>query len=161
MCTPRASASTSSGWAYSRSIRSRTRRSRARSRRCWSPADALLTREIVRLDHASDEARAMSEDVAVMIVVAAVVVVALLLIVPLGLRLVAGPEVDRLRRVWPWAASPAVLALTLPRGVPAAVACLPYLAMTLVLAASAALRCLRYVVRGPRPWRWPVEVAVW
>src|SRR5215218_3918423 len=34
MCAPRASASTSSGWAYSRSIRSRTRRSRARSRRC-------------------------------------------------------------------------------------------------------------------------------
>ena len=46
MCTPRASASTSSGCAYSRSIRSRTRRSSARSRRrccrrrvCWSPRD--------------------------------------------------------------------------------------------------------------------------
>src|SRR5690348_10021764 len=38
MCTPRASASTSSGWAYSRSIRSRTRRSSARSRRCCASA---------------------------------------------------------------------------------------------------------------------------
>ena len=33
MAAPRASASTSSGWAYSRSIRSRTRRSCARSRK--------------------------------------------------------------------------------------------------------------------------------
>src|SRR4051794_31027269 len=42
MCAPRASASTSSGWAYSRSIRSFTRRNRARSpRRCASVA--LLT----------------------------------------------------------------------------------------------------------------------
>ena len=40
MCAPRASASTSSGCAYSRSIRSRTRRSRARSRRCCSAAGA-------------------------------------------------------------------------------------------------------------------------
>src|SRR5258708_1647081 len=43
MCAPRASASTSSGCAYSRSIRSRTRRSRARSRRCCSVAGLLLT----------------------------------------------------------------------------------------------------------------------
>ena len=34
-----------SGWAYSRSIRSRTRRSRARSLRCCSAADLLVTRE--------------------------------------------------------------------------------------------------------------------
>src|SRR5215218_2546296 len=47
MCAPRASASTSSGCAYSRSIRSRTRRSRARSRRCSSPAVLLVTSEIV------------------------------------------------------------------------------------------------------------------
>src|SRR5687767_2428985 len=45
MCTPRASASTSNGCAYSRSIRSRTRRSRARSRRCC--VAALVTCEIV------------------------------------------------------------------------------------------------------------------
>src|SRR3954449_12248707 len=43
MLTPRASASTSSGWAYSRSIRSRTRRSRARSRRCSASAGLLVT----------------------------------------------------------------------------------------------------------------------
>src|SRR5215218_6971331 len=43
MYTPRASASTSSGWAYSRSIRSRTRRSSARSRRRCAEAGLLLT----------------------------------------------------------------------------------------------------------------------
>src|ERR1700722_18971551 len=47
MCAPRASASTSSGCAYSRSIRSRTRRSRARSRRCCADADVLVTCKIV------------------------------------------------------------------------------------------------------------------
>src|SRR6266536_4571521 len=47
MCAPRASASTSSGCAYSRSIRSRTRRSRARSRRCCTSAALLVTRNIV------------------------------------------------------------------------------------------------------------------
>src|SRR6478736_3606767 len=47
MCTPRASASTSSGWAYSRSIRSRTRRNSARSRRRSSSARRLVTRPIV------------------------------------------------------------------------------------------------------------------
>src|SRR3712207_8693446 len=36
MWASRASASTSSGCAYSRSMRSRTRRRRTRSRRCWS-----------------------------------------------------------------------------------------------------------------------------
>src|SRR6476659_1829530 len=47
MFTPRASASTSSGCAYSRSIRSRTRRSSARSRRCCASPGVLLTRAIV------------------------------------------------------------------------------------------------------------------
>src|SRR4051812_29401253 len=45
MCTPRASASTSSGCAYSRSIRSRTRRSHARSRRCCAVAGVGVTYE--------------------------------------------------------------------------------------------------------------------
>src|SRR5262245_54746350 len=44
MCAPRASASTSSGCAYSRSIRSRTRRSSARSRRCCAAAGLLVIR---------------------------------------------------------------------------------------------------------------------
>src|SRR5690348_16226821 len=47
MCTPRASASTSSGCAYSRSIRSRTRRNRARSLNRCAGVDVLLTCEIV------------------------------------------------------------------------------------------------------------------
>src|SRR5919107_2813266 len=47
MCASRASASTSSGCAYSRSIRSRTRRSSARSRRCWAAAGVPVTPEIV------------------------------------------------------------------------------------------------------------------
>src|SRR5215207_6029735 len=49
MYAPRASASTSSGWAYSRSIRSRTRRSRARSRRCCAAAGLLVTCAIMPL----------------------------------------------------------------------------------------------------------------
>src|SRR5690606_26914785 len=44
MFTPRASASTFSGCAYSRSIRSRTRRSLARSRSRCAAADLLLIR---------------------------------------------------------------------------------------------------------------------
>src|SRR5690242_7224268 len=47
MFTPRASASTLSGWANSRSIRSRTRRSRARSRRCCAEAALLVTPAMV------------------------------------------------------------------------------------------------------------------
>src|SRR5664279_4132850 len=47
MCAPRASASTSSGSSYSRSIRSRTRRSHARSRRCCAASDLLVTCGIV------------------------------------------------------------------------------------------------------------------
>jgi hypothetical protein len=43
MCAPRASASTSSGCAYSRSIRSRTRRNHTRSRRCCAAAGLLVT----------------------------------------------------------------------------------------------------------------------
>src|SRR3954463_12083238 len=47
MCSPLASASTSSGCAYSRSIRSRTRRSRARSRRCCAVAGEPVMSGIV------------------------------------------------------------------------------------------------------------------
>ena len=47
MFAPRASASTSSGCAYSRSIRSRTRRSHARSLGCCAAAGLLVTCEIV------------------------------------------------------------------------------------------------------------------
>src|SRR5829696_4370033 len=43
MFTPRASASTSNGCAYSRSIRSRTRLSSVRSRRCWASSGRLVT----------------------------------------------------------------------------------------------------------------------
>src|SRR5690349_25024853 len=42
MLTPRASASTFSGCAYSRSIRSRTRRSSVRSPSCWSATTAIV-----------------------------------------------------------------------------------------------------------------------
>src|ERR671934_986870 len=43
MWASRASASTSSGCAYSRSMRSRTRRSSARSRRCCAAAGLVVT----------------------------------------------------------------------------------------------------------------------
>src|SRR5712692_11658720 len=55
MCAPRARASTSSGRSYSRSIRSRTRRSRARScRRCveaaWGGTRVALVTELKEKD---------------------------------------------------------------------------------------------------------------
>jgi Bacteriocin-protection, YdeI or OmpD-Associated len=61
MCAPRASASTSSGCAYSRSIRSRTRRSLARSRRCCAAAGLLVTRKIVRRAAIDAEPRVVAE----------------------------------------------------------------------------------------------------
>ena len=61
MCAPRASASTSSGCAYSRSIRSRTRRSRARSRRCCSSAGLLVTCAIVPAIGTRSYARELAE----------------------------------------------------------------------------------------------------
>src|SRR5690242_3629616 len=51
MCAPRASASTSSGCAYSRSIRSRTRRICARSRSCCAAADLLVTLSMLSIRH--------------------------------------------------------------------------------------------------------------
>ena len=59
MCAPRASASTSSGCAYSRSIRSRTRRSRARSRRCCAAAGLLV---ICESCHVAPEAPNAADD---------------------------------------------------------------------------------------------------
>src|SRR3954468_22314917 len=57
MWAPRASASTSSGCAYSRSMRSRTRRSRARSRRRSSAAALAVTTRIVPHTSALDVGR--------------------------------------------------------------------------------------------------------
>src|SRR4051794_29960667 len=65
-----------------------------------------------------------------------VVAVCVLLIVPLGLGVLGRGR--RLVRCWPAAAIPAVLALLLPRGAPAAVLCLPYL--TACLAVPVVLR---------------------
>src|SRR5215208_4821233 len=67
MWASRASASTSSGCAYSRSIRSRTRRSRARSRRCCAaddPPDAGLAAVAVLLwlPDAADKSSAVPRD---------------------------------------------------------------------------------------------------
>jgi hypothetical protein len=104
----------------------------------------------------------------VLVLVRLVVVVAVLGIVPLGLRLVAGGDVDLLRRVWLGPAALACLALWLPRGGVASVLCLPYLALTLALALAAGRRVLGYleVLRGRGPGlghhaaQWSVEAAV-
>ncbi|GIF74825.1 YndJ family protein [Asanoa siamensis] len=60
---------------------------------------------------------------------------AMLVLVPLALRLVGAPVA--VRRVWPWVALPAAVALWLPRGTGAALLAVPYLALTVVLAAGA------------------------
>ena len=65
---------------------------------------------------------------------------AMVVLVPLAMDLVGGRA--GLRRVWPWVALPAAVALWLPRGAGAALLAAPYLLMTVALAVTA--------LRGPR-----------
>jgi len=74
---------------------------------------------------------------------------AMLLLVPLALGLVGAPPA--VRRVWPWVALPAAVALWLPRGAGAALLAVPYLLLTAALAVIAA--------RGLRRWA-AADVAV-
>ena len=69
----------------------------------------------------------------VIVVVHVVVAIVLLTVVPIGLRLVAGPEVAALRRVWWTPAGLAVVSLWLPRGPLTGALTLPYLLLTAAL----------------------------
>ena len=92
----------------------------------------------------------------VIVVVHVVVAIVLLTVVPIGLRLVAGPEVAALRRVWWTPAGLAVVSLWLPRGPLTGALTLPYLLLTAALAAAAAWRA-GLARRAPDPGHpWPV-----
>ncbi|MDG4823831.1 YndJ family protein [Asanoa sp. WMMD1127] len=67
---------------------------------------------------------------------------AMLWLVPLALGLVGVPA--PVRRLWPWVASPGVVALWLPRGVGAALLAVPYLVLTVALAGLAVRRLRRF-----------------
>ncbi|WP_144122746.1 YndJ family protein [Catellatospora sichuanensis] len=69
-----------------------------------------------------------------------IIMLGMLLLMPLGLRLVDGPGLALLARWWPVVATPAAVALWLPRGALATGLCVPYALMTLLLAGLAAVR---------------------
>lgn len=71
-------------------------------------------------------------------------------VVPLGLGLIGGPGLARVRRLWPLAAVPGALSLWLPRGGFAAGCAVLYLLGTLAVAAHAPLRLARTRSLAPR-----------
>lgn len=87
------------------------------------------------------------------VLVHAVVTLGMLVVVPLGLRLVDGPEAAAVRRLWWFGAVPGVLALWLPRGLPSALLATAYA----LLATGAGIAALVRLTR--RPWT-PANVAV-
>ena len=97
-----------------------------------------------------------------LVLVRVVVAVALLVIVPLGLRLIGGAGVARVRRLWWPPAALTAAAMWVPRGELAVLACLPYVVLTLALVAVALRRIARVLERPllPLPAGWPVDVAV-
>lgn len=94
------------------------------------------------------------------VVVDVVVTLGVLGVVPLGLRLVAGRDVEVLRRLWWVAGAPAALAGWLPRSGAAVALAVPYVALTGALALLALRRAVRVVTAGGG-LPWPVEVATW
>jgi hypothetical protein len=85
------------------------------------------------------------------------VCIGLLVVLPLGLRLVDGPGVDRVRRVWYAGAVPAAISIWLPRGWAAAAMATCYLCVTAALLAYGLRLPLR---RLPRPREIAVATAV-
>lgn len=72
-----------------------------------------------------------------------VVAVGMLVVVPMGLALMDGPELTRLRTLWPAGAALGVIALVLPRGATAGVLAGVYALFTGALALQAPRRILR------------------
>ena len=93
------------------------------------------------------------------VLVRCVVMLGMVLVVPLGLALVGGDAVDRVRRWWLPAAVAASVALWLPRGAWAAALAGVYLAVTVALALCAPVRLVR-VSRSAGRAAWPRETAV-
>jgi hypothetical protein len=93
------------------------------------------------------------------VLVRCVVMIGMLLVVPLGLTLVGGAAVDRVRRCWVPVAVAASVALWLPRGRWAAALAATYAVVTLALALCAPLRLAR-VSRSAGRAAWPRELAV-
>ncbi|MGW1813852.1 YndJ family protein [Streptomyces sp. NPDC002125] len=83
------------------------------------------------------------------VLVGLIVMLGMLVIVPMGLRLVGDPVLDRVRRLWPLFAVPGAVSLWLPRGGAATALALCYALGTLALAAHAPLRLAR--TRTVRP----------
>ncbi|MGW3085491.1 YndJ family protein [Streptomyces sp. NPDC001108] len=86
----------------------------------------------------------------------AIVMLGMLVVVPMGLRLVGAPELDRIRRLWPLFAVPGAVALWLPRGPAATALAACYALGTALLALHAPQRLLR----EPRAHRAPAEIAL-
>jgi YndJ-like protein len=123
----------------------------------------------------------LGDDLLVQALVHLVVAVAMVVVIPVGLALLGGAGIGVVRRVWLWGAVPAAVALWLPRGRGAALACLPYAGLTAALALLAGGRVVGVLWRarpgrpvaprplpsaGPGPGAapghgWPVEWAVW
>ncbi|MFI9045320.1 YndJ family protein [Streptomyces sp. NPDC053427] len=77
------------------------------------------------------------------VLVQLIVMLGMFVVIPLGLSLIDGPGLARIRRIWPLAAAAGALALWLPRG-PVATGCAAgYAAATLALAVQAPRRLAR------------------
>ncbi|MEU1126712.1 YndJ family protein [Streptomyces sp. NPDC005899] len=83
------------------------------------------------------------------VLVALIVMLGMLVIVPMGLRLVGDPALDRIRHLWPYFAVPGAASLWLPRGGAATALALCYALGTVLLAAHAPRRLAR--TRSVRP----------
>ncbi|WNF31484.1 YndJ family protein [Streptomyces sp. C11-1] len=71
------------------------------------------------------------------VLVNAIVMLGMLVVVPAGLRLTGLPELDRIRRLWPFFAAHGALALWLPRGATATALAVCYALGTVLLALHA------------------------
>ncbi|MFF8962767.1 YndJ family protein [Streptomyces globisporus] len=77
------------------------------------------------------------------VLVNAIVMLGMLVVVPAGLRLTGQPQLERIRLLWPFFATPGALALWLPRGATATVLACVYAAGTVLLALHAPRRAAR------------------
>ncbi|MFJ2895142.1 YndJ family protein [Streptomyces sp. NPDC087218] len=94
------------------------------------------------------------------VLVNSIVMLGMLVVVPAGLRLIAAPELDGMRRLWPLFAAPGAVALWLPRGTAATALAVCYALGTVLLALHAPPRLLRALrASGPAAVT-PAEIAL-
>ncbi|MGW2181504.1 YndJ family protein [Streptomyces sp. NPDC001732] len=94
------------------------------------------------------------------VLVGSIVMLGMLVVVPVGLRLTAAPELDRMRRLWPLFAVPGAVALWLPRGTAATVLAVCYALGTVLLALHAPPRLLRNLSTSGASAVAPAEIAL-